>query len=82
MPRRTLTGVVVSTKCDKSVVVRVARRVTHPKYKKIVTQSKRYMAHDENNSFNVGDVVTIAEIAPISKRKTWEVLVKDSGDQK
>jgi len=82
MPRRTLTGVVVSNKCDKSVVVNVSRRVTHEKYKKIMTKSKRYMAHDEANLCNIGDVVTIIEIAPKSKRKTWEVISNAAGDQK
>lgn len=82
MPRRTLSGVIVSSKCDKSVVVRVARRVAHPRYKKIVTLSKRYMAHDEKNAYSVGDVVTISEIAPLSKRKTWEVVSLTSGELK
>ncbi|USO01046.1 MAG: 30S ribosomal protein S17 [Alphaproteobacteria bacterium] len=82
MPRRTLTGVVVSNKCDKSVVVNVSRRVTHEKYKKIMTKSKRYMAHDEQNSCNIGDLVTIIEIAPKSKRKTWEVMSNPLGEQK
>src|SRR6266481_6105917 len=60
--------------CDKTVTVRVERRVMHPVYKKFVTRSKKYAAHDENNSFHVGDIVRIEESRPISKRKCWVVL--------
>ncbi len=78
MPKRILQGVVVSDKMDKTVVVKVERRVMHPIYKKFIRRSKKYAAHDELNQFKVGDVVRIRECAPFSKSKTWEVLV-DAG---
>jgi small subunit ribosomal protein S17 len=74
MSKRVLQGVVVSDACDKTVVVRVERRVMHPIYKKFVTHSKKYAAHDENNSYRTGDIVRIEESRPISKRKRWVVL--------
>ncbi len=74
MPRRILQGVVVSDACDNTVVVRVERRVMHPVYKKFITHSKKYAAHDEHNRWHVGDVVRIEESRPISKRKHWVVL--------
>jgi small subunit ribosomal protein S17 len=74
MSKRVLQGVVVSDACDKTVIVRVERRVMHPVYKKFVTSSKKYAAHDENNSYRSGDVVRIEESRPISKRKCWVVL--------
>ena len=73
--RRTKIGVVVSDKMDKTVVVKVERRVMHPIYKKFIRRSKKYAAHDEQNQFKVGDVVRIRECVPVSKTKTWEVLV-------
>ncbi|HXV25475.1 MAG TPA: 30S ribosomal protein S17 [Alphaproteobacteria bacterium] len=76
MPRRVLKGMVVSDACDKTIVVRVERRVMHPIYKKYITRSKRYAAHDEGNRFKVGDVVEIRECRPISKRKRWEVVAE------
>ena len=76
MPKRVLQGVVVSTKMDKSAVVRVERRVMHPVYKKYVKRSKKYTAHDEKNLCNVGDVVQIVECRPISKTKTWMVVTE------
>lgn len=76
MPKRVLQGTVVSDKQDKTVVVRVNRRVMHPLYKKYITRSKRYAAHDEQNQFKAGDIVKIRECRPISKRKAWEVLVE------
>lgn len=76
MPKRVLQGTVVSDACDKSVVVLVERRVTHPVFKKVVRKSKKYMAHDENNASKKGDVVRIRETRPISKRKTWEVMAE------
>lgn len=75
MPKRILQGVVVSDKMDKTVVVKVERRVMHPIYKKFIRRSKKYAAHDELNQFKVGDVVRIRECVPVSKSKTWEVLV-------
>ena len=74
MPRRVLQGTVVSDKADKTVVVRVERRIMHPLYKKYIRRSKKYMAHDPENRFKEGDVVRIRECRPISKRKCWEVL--------
>ena len=74
MPKRVLTGTVVSEKADKTVVVRVERRVKHPLYGKIIKLSKKYHAHDEGNAFKPGEQVRIQECAPISKLKTWTVL--------
>ncbi|HUB96568.1 MAG TPA: 30S ribosomal protein S17 [Stellaceae bacterium] len=79
MPKRVLQGVVVSDKGDKTVIVRVERRVMHPVYKKFITRSKKYAAHDENNSFKTGDTVRIEESRPISKRKHWVVLGAEGG---
>ena len=73
MPKRVLTGTVVSDKGDKTVVVRVERRVKHPLYGKIIKLSKKYHAHDEGNAFRLGEQVRIEECAPISKLKTWTV---------
>ena len=74
MPKRVLTGTVVSDKGDKTVVVRVERRVKHPLYGKIIKLSKKYHAHDADNGFHVGEVVRIEECAPVSKLKTWQVV--------
>jgi small subunit ribosomal protein S17 len=74
MPKRVLTGTVVSDKADKTVVVRVERRVKHPLYGKIIRLSKKYHAHDEANAFHVGEQVRIEECAPVSKLKTWTVV--------
>jgi len=74
MPKRVLTGTVVSDKGDKTVVVRVERRVKHPLYGKIIKLSKKYHAHDAANAFRAGEIVRIEECAPISKLKTWTVL--------
>ena len=74
MPKRVLTGTVVSDKTDKTVVVRVERRVKHPLYGKIIRRSKKYHAHDAENAFKEGETVRIEETAPISKLKTWKVL--------
>jgi small subunit ribosomal protein S17 len=74
MPKRILQGVVVSDACDKTIIVRVERRVMHPVYKKFITRSKKYAAHDETNAHTSGDVVRIEESRPISKRKSWVVL--------
>ncbi len=74
MPKRVLTGTVVSDKADKTVVVRVERRVKHPLYGKIIKRSKKYHAHDEANAYRAGEQVRIEECAPISKLKTWTVL--------
>ena len=74
MPKRVLTGVIVSDKTDKTVVVNVERKVKHPLYGKIIRRSKKYHAHDEGNEFKPGDTVRIEETRPISKTKTWRVL--------
>lgn len=74
MPKRILEGVVVSDKGDKTVVVKVERTLLHPLLKKTVRSSKKYHAHDEANALKVGDVARIAECAPKSKLKRWEVL--------
>lgn len=74
MPKRILQGVVVSDVQDKTVVVRVERRVMHPVYKKYIMRSKKYAAHDEQNAFKVGDLVRIEESRPISKNKRFVVL--------
>ena len=74
MPKRVLQGVVVSDKNDKTVVVRVERRFTHPVLKKTIRRSKKYHAHDEANQHKIGDIVAIQESKPISKNKRWVVL--------
>ena len=74
MPKRTLQGIVVSDKADKTVTVRVERRIMHPVYKKFITKSKRFAAHDEENRCKEGDSVRIRECAPISKSKAFEVV--------
>jgi small subunit ribosomal protein S17 len=74
MPRRILEGTVVSDKMEKTVVVRVDRRMSHPLYKKTIQRSKKYSAHDEEKRFKVGDFVKIIESAPISKTKRWRVV--------
>jgi small subunit ribosomal protein S17 len=74
MPKRVLTGTVVSDKPDKTVVVRVERRVKHPLYGKIIRLSKKYHAHDESNAYRMGEQVRIEECAPVSKQKNWTVV--------
>ena len=74
MPKRVLTGTVVSDKADKTVVVRVERRVKHPLYGKIIKLSKKYHAHDAADEFHIGEIVRIEECAPISRLKTWTVV--------
>ena len=71
MPKRVLTGTIVSDKTDKTVVVKVERRVKHPLYGKIIKLSKKYHAHDEGNAFKEGETVRIEETRPMSKLKTW-----------
>ena len=78
MPKRVMQGVVVSDKEDKTVTVRVERRFTHPLYKKVIRRSKKYAAHDEANTFKNGDIVSIRECRPISRRKRWEVIGIDA----
>ncbi len=74
MPRRVLRGVCVGDKADKTVVVKVERRIMHPLYKKYIRRSKRYAAHDETNAVKVGDMVRIRECRPLSKTKHWEIV--------
>jgi small subunit ribosomal protein S17 len=73
MARKTFIGTVVSDKADKTISVKVERKFTHPLYGKVVTRSKKYATHDENNEFKTGDVVEIVAVRPISKTKTWKV---------
>lgn len=79
MPKRILQGVVVSDKQDKTILVRVERRMRHPIYKKFIRRSKKFAAHDESNVSKIGDIVRIRECAPISKSKTWE-LIQDQAE--
>lgn len=74
MPKRILTGKVTSNKADKTITVVVERKIMHPMYKKFVTKSKKFAAHDGENKFKVGDVVNIQECVPISKNKRFEVI--------
>ena len=74
MPKRVLTGLIVSDKGEKTVVVNVERKVKHPLYGKIIRRSKKYHAHDEGNEYKAGETVRIEEVAPISKLKTWKVI--------
>jgi small subunit ribosomal protein S17 len=74
MPKRTLQGVVVSDKQDKTVIVRVERRFAHPVMGKVVRRSAKFHAHDETNQYSVGDLVWIEEHKPISKLKRWAVI--------
>ncbi|MCW5682702.1 MAG: 30S ribosomal protein S17 [Xanthobacteraceae bacterium] len=79
MPKRVLQGTVVSDKQDKTIIVQVERRYTHPLLKKTVRRSKKFHAHDEANKFKVGDTVRITEHRPISKLKRWIVLDEKAG---
>ena len=74
MPKRILIGTVVSDKSDKTVVVKVERKVKHPLYGKIIRRSKKYHAHDEDNAFKTGETVRIEETRPLSRLKTWKVI--------
>ena len=73
MPKRILEGVVVSDKMDKTIVVKVERRVQHPIYKKFIRRSKKYHAHDENNEYKEGDLVEIEACRKLAKTKAWRV---------
>jgi small subunit ribosomal protein S17 len=76
MPKRILQGEVVSDKNDKTIVVKVERRLRHPVFKKTVRMSKKYHAHDENNEAKTGEIVRIEETRPISKQKRWKLVEK------
>jgi small subunit ribosomal protein S17 len=72
--RKERTGVVVSNKMDKSIVVEIKRKVKHPIYGKYINKTKKLMAHDEENSCKIGDTVLISETRPLSKSKTWRLV--------
>ena len=76
MPKKILNGEVIKDKNDKTVIVLVKRKYSHPFFKKVLTSSKKYHAHDEKNKYKVGDNVKIIEAKPFSKRKKWEVINK------
>ena len=78
MPKRLLSGKVISSNSNKTIVVEVTRRVKHKLYKKIIKKVKKYHAHDETNAYKIGDIVTIQESKPISKMKTWIVNSNNS----
>ena len=81
MPKRMLSGTVVSSNSNKTIVVKVTRRVKHKLYRKIINSSKKYHAHDEKNEFKVGDIVSIIESKPMSKLKNWVVISSDGADK-
>ncbi len=81
MPRRILTGKVVSDKMDKTVSVLVERQLMHPVYKKFIRRAKKYLAHDEDNRFRIGDRVSIIETRPLSKRKCWMVMTETNATE-
>ena len=74
MPKKILNGKVIKDKNDKTIIVFVKRKYSHPFFKKVLTSSKKYHAHDEKNKYKVGDNVKIIETKPFSKRKKWEVI--------
>ena len=76
MSKKTLKGKVIRDKNDKTVVVLVKRRFAHPFFKKVITSTKKYHAHDEKNKFKIGDDVSIIESKPFSKKKRWEIVSK------
>ena len=82
MSKRILSGTVISSSANKTVVVKVTRRVQHKLYKKIISRTKKYHAHDENNTYKIGDSVNIKESRPISKLKSWVVINNSSKENK
>ena len=82
MSKRVLSGTVISSNANKTVVVKVTRRVQHKLYKKIINRTKKYQAHDENNTCKIGDNVNIKESKPISKLKSWVVINNSSKENK
>ncbi len=76
MSKKILKGKIINDKSNKTVIVLVKRKYSHPFYGKVITSSKKYHAHDENNKFKIGDIVQIIESKPISKKKKWEVINK------
>ena len=81
MPKRMLSGTVVSSNANKTIIVNVTRRIKHKLYKKIIRRSKKYHVHDENNKYKIGDSVSIIESKPFSKLKKW-VVIEQSGVSK
>ena len=81
MTKKVLKGKIVSSKNNKTIVVKVTRRVKHKLYRKIINSSKKYHAHDENNEFEVGDIVSIIESKPISNLKSWLVISNNAADK-
>ena len=75
---RILTGVVTSNKADKTITVKIERKVKHPLYGKVVKRASKVHAHDENNSASIGDIVSVKECRPLSKTKTWTLVSGDS----
>ena len=75
---RILTGVVTSNKADKTITVKIERKVKHPLYGKVVKRASKVHAHDENNTASIGDIVSVKECRPISKTKTWVLVSDDS----
>lgn len=82
MPKRILQGTVVSNKSDKTIVVSIVRKYRHPIFKKFVTSRKKYAAHDPENNYKQGDIVSIIEHKPISKSKRWHVINDKKEEQK
>ena len=76
MSKKTLQGKVIRDKNNKTIVVLVKRKYSHPFFRKVITSSKKYHAHDENNKFKIGDEVKIIESRPFSKKKKWEAIIK------
>jgi|TARA_B100001013_G_scaffold329598_1_gene244001 small subunit ribosomal protein S17 len=76
MSKKILKGKIINDKSNKTVIVLVKRKYSHSFYGKVITSSKKYHAHDENNKFKIGDIVQIIESKPISKKKKWEVINK------
>lgn len=82
MPIKERTGIVVSDKMEKTIVVSIENRVTHKRYGKVISKTKKYKAHDETNQCQIGDIVTIIETRPLSKTKRWNLkLVKQKSSR-
>ena len=82
MSKRILSGTVISSNANKTVVVKVTRRIQHKLYKKLINRTKKYHAHDKNNTYKFGDIVNIRESRPISKLKSWVVINNSSKENK
>nr|AYR05828.1 ribosomal protein S17 [Lithothamnion sp.] len=76
MPIKEVIGKVISNKMDKTITVAVIKKISHKKYNKVLSKTKKYYVHDEQNSYSIGDIVKIQEIRPISKNKCWKVIKK------